>query len=528
MMNLQLSLASALVQALLHSVWQLALIGLLASLGFNILRSAPARARHALGMACLLAMLLAPLATFVWCWQPPTPAAAGVLPWLGDMSREPGMQPHAGVAAPAWRDWLLVVLSQAWLLGVAAMGLRQAGGWWLLQRIEAQPHAELPPHWQARVDALALALGIGRRVSVRLAQRVVSPFTTHVLRPVVWLPLGLLTRLPGDQIEALLAHELAHIRRLDWCWNGLQCVIEGLLFHHPAMWWLSRRVREEREHACDDLAVSACGDAVALAEALAGLPRGPMPVLALAAGGGGLLKRVERLLAARKRPANWRVTAILGVTVCIAAFVALQVAPPSHLLVNLVTDASSSGELTPGNHRAYTASYLGEKQRRYRVAMDADGRVRESYSENGEPRPIDANVRGWIAAVEAMGARAPRSSEPPLPPLPALAPLPAPPTPPTGSEEARQLLSAISADARVVAVTGQPASFDRKSFHGSVHTWGSRDFHLWGIDDPVAGKARFTLVFQGPKGRAQVSYAGHTVSGGDWAIETLDVQPLAD
>lgn len=532
-MNLQLSLASALVQALLHSVWQLALIGLLASLGFNALAQAPARLRHALGMAGLVAMLLAPIVTFLLCWQPPSPTTTAGLPWLGGQGLEPGMQPLAAAGVPSWQDWLLVVLSQVWLIGVAAMTLRQVGGWRLLRRIEAQPFVALPPHWQARFDALAAALGVTRRVSVRLAQRVVSPFTTHVLRPVIWLPLSLLTRLPPDQVEALLAHELAHIRRLDWCWNALQCLIEGLLFHHPAMWWLSRRIREEREHACDDLAVSACGDAVALAEALAGLQCGKLPLPALAARGGGLLKRVEHLLAGTPRPANWRVTAILCFAACCALLVALQLAPPAHLLTNLTIDASSSGELTPGNHRDYTASYLGERQRHYRISMDAQGQVQESYSEDGEPRPIDTGVRAWLAAMAAMGATLPQSGKPPLPPPPGLPALPelggvAPPQRAAMSEEAQRLMNMISADARVTAVTGLPARFDRASFHGRIHTWGARDFHLWGIDDPVGGKARFTVTFQGPKGRAQVSYAGRTVSGGDWAIETLDVLPLPD
>ncbi len=532
-MNLQLSLASALMQALLHSVWQLALIGLLASLGFNLLSDASARARHALGMACLVAMLLAPIATFLLCWQPPSPTATTNLPWLGGVEQEPGAQALASVAVPSWQDWLLVALSQLWLVGVAAMTLRQAGGWRLLRRIEAQPFAALPPHWQARVDVLAVALGVTRRVSVRLAQHIVSPFTTHVLRPVIWLPLALLARLPADQVEALLAHELAHIRRLDWCWNALQCLIEGLLFHHPAMWWLSRRIRDEREHACDDLAVTACGDAVVLAEALAGLQRGRLPLPALAARGGGLLKRVEHLLAGSARPANWRSTAVLSFSACCALLVALQLAPPAHLLTNLTIDASSSGELTPGNHRDYTASYLGERQRHYRISMDARGQVQESYSEDGEARPIDAGVRHWLAAMTAMGANPPQSGKPQLAPplgLPALPELAPPAAPPRAalSEEAQGLMQAISADARVTAVTGQPATFDRASFHGRIRTWGSRDFRLWGIDDPVGGKANFSIVFQGPQGRARVGYAGRTVSGGDWVVETLEVQPLTD
>lgn len=522
MMNLQLGLASALAQALLHSLWQLTLIAGLASLGFNALAAAPARSRHALGMACLLAMLLAPVATFLLCWPSAGPVTVGELPGFG----EPATAALAGAVAPSWQDWLLVALSQLWLVGVALMALRQLGGWRLLQRIEAQPFAEIPPHWQARVDALVAALGIGRRVSVRLARHVASPFTTHALRPVIWLPLALLTRLPVDQVEALLAHELAHIRRFDWCWNALQCLAEGLLFHHPALWWLSRRIREEREHACDDLAVSACGDAVALAEALAGLQRSRLPSPVLAARGGGLLKRVEHLLAGTPRPANWRATAALGFAACCAVLVALQVAPPAHLLTNLSVDASSSGALTPGNHRDYRASYLGEKSRHYRISMDAGGRVQETYSEGGEPRPIDAGVRTWLAAMVAMDTQA----QPGLPPVPP-SPLPVAdtvPKPAAPSDEARRLFDAIGADARVAALTGLPARVDRKSFHGRIQTWGARDFHLWGVDDPVGGQARFSVDVQGPQGRARVSYAGHTGRGGDWAAESFDVRALPD
>jgi beta-lactamase regulating signal transducer with metallopeptidase domain len=533
-MNLQLSLASAIAQALLHSVWQLALIGLLASLGFNALRAAPAKTRHALGMAFLLAMALAPLATFVLCWQPPTGPEALSLPGL-NLGQLGAASLLAEPLAPAWHDWLLVALSQIWLLGVVAMSLRQLGGWRWLSRIEAQPFAELPLAWRQRVDALAAGLGIGRQISVRLAQHVASPFTTHAWRPVIWLPLSLLSHMPADHIEALLAHELAHIRRLDWCWNALQCVIEGLLFHHPAMWWLSRRIRQEREHACDDLAVSVSGDSIALAEALVGLQQARQtpvaPLLALTAAGGTLMQRVEHLLARTPRPANWKTTALLMLAACSAALIAMQVAPPAHLLTNLTVSGSASGELTPGSTLEYTASYLGEKQRRYRVSMDSEGRLDESYSEGGEGRPIDARVRAWLASVAAMHAGTKpeaASTEPDLPGLPRLEDLPEPPPAPvsTMSEESARLMAAISADSRVTAVTGLPVSFDRQSFHGSIHTWGARDFHLWGIDDPVGGKASFTMSFVGPKGRVEVRYSGRTVRGGDWAAESLEVLPL--
>ncbi len=410
-----------------------------------------------------------------------------------------------------------------------------------MRRIEAQPFTPLPPQWQHRVAALTAALGITRQVSVRLAQHVMSPFTAHVLRPLIWLPLTLLTRLPANQIEALLAHELAHIRRLDWCWNALQCVIEILLFHHPAMWWLSRRIRQEREHACDDLAVAACGDAIALAEALAGLQqrhgRPPQPLMhGLAAEGGPLMKRISHLLRAAPMRTNWRVPGALLLLVCCGGLVAMQIAPPAHLLINLTTDASSSGALTPGHHREVTASYLGEKQRRYRVSMDAQGRIDETYTEDGQPRPVDAGVRQWLASMQAMdsaGTPPKPSAAPPAPPAP-LPPLPldpldppeAPASPRFASAEALALMDTIRSDSKLVAITGLPVTFDRQSFHGNIRTWGSRDFHLWGIDDPVRGQATFSMTFQGPKASVDVSYAGRTTSGGVWKADTLDISPL--
>ena len=128
------------------------------------------------------------------------------------------------------------------------------------------------------------------------------------MKPVVLLPASALAGLTPQQLEAILAHELAHIRRHDYLVNLLQTLVETLLFYHPAVWWLSRRIRIERENCCDDLAVSLCGDPCTYARALADLEalRGPARSLAMAANGGSLLQRVRRLLGAptsrRTRP----------------------------------------------------------------------------------------------------------------------------------------------------------------------------------------------------------------------------------
>src|SRR6185295_2411884 len=124
-----------------------------------------------------------------------------------------------------------------------------------------------------------------------------APTVVGWLRPVVLVPVGALAGLPADQVEALLLHELAHIRRHDYLVNILQNVAESLLFYHPAVWWISGHIRAERELCCDDMAVFVCGDSLSYARALAQLESfRPAQVSALAANGGSLADRIARLL----------------------------------------------------------------------------------------------------------------------------------------------------------------------------------------------------------------------------------------
>jgi beta-lactamase regulating signal transducer with metallopeptidase domain len=539
-MNITMTLASAAAFSLLHSLWELALLALLAAGHLASLRRASASARHAVGMGWLFAMAAAPAVTFAFYWHAMAPAASTSAggQWFGSVTRaQEAAVATSTLLANSWSGWLLACLAQLWLLGVVLMVVRQFGGWRTLRRIEDAPSVALPGPWQARFDTLRLAMGVSRAVGVRMAEHVVSPFTAHVLRPLVWLPLTLLTQLPREQIEALLAHELAHIRRLDWCWNTIQCAIEALLFHHPAMWWLSRRIREEREHACDDLAVAVCGDPIVLAEALAGLQRRALvndaPRLALAAQGGFLMRRVMHLLSAPgpRRP-DWRWPGMLLLLLCSGTLLAMQVVPPASILTNLHSEASSQGELTPGNFRVFTATYLGARQRHYRIEMDKTGTVHEEYLEDGLPMPIDGPVRAWLRTVSIMADSspaqpiAPPPALPTLPPLPGMPAMPELPPAPTDSDEFKLLMTTLATDPRVVARTGQPAAAVRQTFHGHVHTWGARDFHLWGIDDPVGGTADFVVTFTGPQGQVDVAWSGKTVQG-VWTTDKMALAPPA-
>ena len=151
--------------------------------------------------------------------------------------------------------------------------------------------------WQERLRALAGRLRVSRPVTMLESCLAETPAVVGYLRPAILIPAGLLTGLPPEQVEAILLHELAHIRRHDYAVNVLQTLVEGLLFYHPAVWWVSGVIRAERENCCDDVVVAVVGDARGYAAALAELEwRRSVGQPALAARGGNLLRRIRRLL----------------------------------------------------------------------------------------------------------------------------------------------------------------------------------------------------------------------------------------
>jgi hypothetical protein len=149
---------------------------------------------------------------------------------------------------------------------------------------------------------MAREAGIRRPVRVLESSLAQVPMVIGWLRPLILLPAAAVTGLTPQQLEAILAHELAHVRRNDYWMNLVQAAAEILLFYHPAVWWVSNRIRIEREHCCDDLGVAACGDRLTYARALVAMEElrslPDVPSLALAFDGGSLLQRVRRLFEA--------------------------------------------------------------------------------------------------------------------------------------------------------------------------------------------------------------------------------------
>lgn len=280
---------------LVHSLWQGVLVGLLYALARVLLPRGEARYRA--GMVALLVLAACPLVT---AWRLLEAMAATALP-VAMVSLDGGgiAQLPAAATGPTWLwrlDAALPWLVLAWSLGVLLLSWRAWRQW---RRLRAMVRvAECLPDWQRSVTAMARRFGLRRSVRVLRSALVATPVLLGWLRPVILLPVAVVAGFPAAQIEWILAHELAHLRRWDPLANLFQVVLDTLYFHHPVVRWISRDVRNERELCCDALAVARRGgDARVFASALAGLGElsAGQPSLLLAADGGVLLERVRWL-----------------------------------------------------------------------------------------------------------------------------------------------------------------------------------------------------------------------------------------
>lgn len=286
----------ALGWALVHSLWQDALLAAGLTSLLTIIPARAARLRYALATAALALMLALPVATALRLYG----ASDGVISPRTFMTLTSRIRSGVEPTLP----WIVGL----WLVGVLVLSAQLASGWRTTRRLATTGTRVVPAAWQSAFDRLAAQLRVSRPVRLVASALVQVPAVIGWWRPVILIPVSVLTGggLTPQQLDALLVHELAHVRRHDYLVNLLQTVIEALLFYHPAVWWVSSRVREEREHCCDDLAVAACGDARFYATALLTMEqlRAP-PMLAVAVSGGSLVGRVRRLLA---RPAAARET----------------------------------------------------------------------------------------------------------------------------------------------------------------------------------------------------------------------------
>ncbi|MCC6410754.1 MAG: M48 family metalloprotease [Saprospiraceae bacterium] len=436
----QTALVQALGLTLVHSLWQGALLLAVLLLVWPKLRSA--RIRYLLAYTTLCSITLLAASTFVWVFEPANSVA--------NQAPEPGYLPSflpAIEASPVLKTttfspepWypLLVGL---WVVGLVFFLLKLGGGMLYLGRMRRTALVVGDNSWQRRVDELAQQLSLSRPVLLLESALVHTPLTLGFLKPLILMPVGLINQLSASEVEAILAHELAHIARRDWLFNLFQAFMETLFYYHPAVWWLSDRIRAERENCCDDVAVALSGNPLMYAKTLVRLQEmaRPTPILAPALHGTSfvlkhkrrpMLMRIKRILNPSQASHNTMekivATAILIVLIVLWTIrsgtdnftSALKAMNPVEWVAGQVPGFGADfGNQTPANDTIPPKSKNTQKI----VREDGDNRV-EMELQNGEIKRLNIDGKDIPASdfnqYQTLVAELMEDATPPAPPAP--------------------------------------------------------------------------------------------------------------
>lgn len=397
--------------ALLHLLWQGVLVAAILAATLALLSKQSANARYLASCGALVLIVVLGVATAYRAYD------GGAVSAVGSRSDVVLSVPNAGIDTgsvsllsdnrqPTTGNWFtaaatftrshLPQIVLVWLTGVLLLSVRLLFGWLRAHAIAKRNASEAAPEWQRAATRLAHALNLRRAVQLLESAAVEVPTVIGWLRPVVLLPAATLTGLSTEQMEMILAHELAHIRRNDFFVNLMQAVVETLFFYHPAVWWISNRIRVEREHCCDDVAVSVSGNALVYARALTRLEelRVDDAQAFVAANGGSLIGRIRRLAGARVESPNAPSRFVAGAAL-LTVLLALLIAPSLPL----------RGEQQKADTQA-------AKPKAAQTTVDVKA---------PEGEAAEADDEGYAVIDESDG---PTPPAPPAPPAPAMAGVP--------------------------------------------------------------------------------------------------------
>jgi TonB family protein len=397
--------------SLLHFLWQGALVALLLGAVLLTARNWTVQSRYALCCAALALMALCPFVTFVYMAHASGGAPSASLlvasadhgAQLWQSTPAPLLERAAAIADRAM-PWILVV----WIAGVLFLLTRAIGASITVSRLKTASIVPAPESLLAMAMNMADRLGITQGFKVFVSTAATAPTVIGWLKPVILFPVASLAGLAPEQLEAMLAHELAHIRRRDYLVNALQVVMETLLFYHPAVWWVSRQIRHEREHCCDDVAVAVTGSPFVYAKALFLLEeqRATAPQLTLGGNGGQLSMRIRRLLAGKQSTvgtygaAGWMLTVMLLVLTggLVASAVTIGKARAQSTAPVSYTQRTATGQDAPESDprlkllegtdptypaKARAAHVSGEVQ--VAIVVSPKGEVTEAHVVSGDP-----------------------------------------------------------------------------------------------------------------------------------------------
>jgi bla regulator protein blaR1 len=336
----------ALGWTLLHFCWQGTAIAALFALVDRMTSRASSGVRYALAFGALALMPLVALATFASEMQ--TLAMAKAVGTVGQATHlliSPS--PQLSLIRQSYRDlppaiqnpevWLtsrvqslLPWVDVIWMLGILLLAVRATGGWRQLEQLRKNASGLVPAQVRESLFQVCERVNVGRRITLRVSDQVISPMVMGIWHATVILPVSAILHLTPEELEAVLAHELGHVRRWDYACNLMQTALETLLFFHPAVWWMSRTVRDRREVCCDEIAVRSCSDPVVYAKTLLRLEEQKTRTLELAVAlkgnSGSLLGRIEKVLG-EDEPMEHRMTSGIRLLVVCTIMLGLMLGP---------------------------------------------------------------------------------------------------------------------------------------------------------------------------------------------------------
>ena len=453
-------LIEAIGWTVLHSLWQGTLIALLVGSLAAFIKRGSALVRYWTALAGLLATLVWALITFMNYYNVPSQEPTEVVIVFETV---PSPEPVASAGQywdfglPYFQDHLPLIVI-CWLLGMSVFALRFLGGLAYVQYLRRQQQPVIGSSTLSLLANLQQKMNLKTNVQIGTSPKISVPMVMGLVKPLILLPAGTILALTPMQLEAIMAHELAHIKRRDYLANLLQSTMEVLFYYHPAVWWLSGQVRREREHCCDDMAVAVCGDDLAYAKALLSLQAyakgAPQFALAFSNQKDHLLLRVKRVL---NHPINRnrimeKFSIASLVLVCL-----LVVSMRDNLPVNESVSAETTVELVNLQESSVgvQADLPVDKMQSVHLDLDTipkgkvniemikDGERIQAKLENGKIQELKVN--GKVQPASAYDAYMPLLEEmmvpPPPPPAPPAIPAlprapraptapPAPPAPP--------------------------------------------------------------------------------------------------
>ena len=507
------SIAQAIGWALLHLLWQATIVAGILAAALALLPRRSATARYAAACGALGLVFVMFVATAVRAYDPAaapiatSPSAHANESLSVPLSKIPSV--IVATATEGWRDRAMDAVTSArqslpsvvaiWFLGVVFLSSRLLVSFVRVRGMSRRGVREAGEEWQRVAARLAEALGLKRAIRLLESAAVEVPSVLGSFRPVILLPASTLTGLTPEQIEMVLAHELAHIRRHDFAINLLQAFVETLMFYHPAVWWMSSRVRIERENCCDDLAVAVCGNPIQYARALTRLEElraGAMPMV-VAANGGSLLDRIRRIAGGRAESTG--LSSRWAAAVAMLAILAVALALPSMPALaqresqrESKTDAPQAAKTTVDVVEAAESHDGDDADHDYEMSSDIDVHPDVDVDIDAPDIDIDVNVDPDVDIdiddldlddmITPMPPMAPMALAPPAPPhtprpthvpAPRAAPTPlATPMPPGAPRAPRAPLARLAAldamDFEYEHETGDDEPGDRKLGTGKL------------------------------------------------------------